>query len=61
MYNILQSDITKKKRGETMNKATTVRLPESLKEKLKKAAVKRGMTLNNLVIQLLWESVNGLK
>ena len=26
-----------------------------------KAAVKRGMTLNNLVIQLLWESVNGLK
>ena len=44
-----------------MNKATTVRLPENLKEKLKKAAVKRGMTLNNLVIQLLWESVNGLK
>ncbi|MGP1612998.1 MAG: toxin-antitoxin system HicB family antitoxin [Catonella sp.] len=44
-----------------MNKATTVRLPESLKVKLKQAAVKRGMTLNNLVIQLLWESVNGLK
>ena len=44
-----------------MNKATTVRLPESLKVKLKQAAVKRGMTLNNLVIQLLWESVSGLK
>lgn len=44
-----------------MNKATTIRLPESLKEQLKKAAIKRGMTLNNLVIQMLWESVKNLK
>lgn len=33
---------------------TTLRLPKELYEKLKKLAKSRGMTLNGLVVSILW-------
>lgn len=34
---------------------TTLRLPDSLYKKIKKAAKARGMTLNALILSVLWE------
>ena len=36
---------------------TTLRLPEELYRKLKDIAKKRGVTLNAMLIQLLWEGL----
>ena len=36
---------------------TTIRLPDELHRKLKNEAKKKGMTLNALVVSLLWEWV----
>ena len=36
---------------------TTIRLPDELHRKLKDEAKKKGMTLNALVVSLLWERV----
>lgn len=37
---------------------TTLRLPDSLYKKMKKTAKARGMTLNALILNILWEFVN---
>lgn len=36
---------------------TTIRLPEGLHEKLKAEARHKGMTLNALILSMLWEAV----
>lgn len=56
----LQSDITDSnmKRGMNMTPIMTVRPPEILRGKLKRIAKQRGLPLNSLVIQILWEWVN---
>ena len=40
-----------------MNKATTVRLPDNLKAKVKEKARKDGMTVNAIIIQACWQFV----
>lgn len=41
-----------------MSSIMTVRPPEILRGKLKRIAKQRGLPLNSLVIQILWEWVN---
>ena len=36
----------------------TIRMPKVLHEKLKKLAKSKGLTLNALIINLLWERLN---
>ena len=38
-----------------MSKIMTVRPPESLKQQLKEAAKQKGYTMNQLVLQILWD------
>ncbi len=38
-----------------MKKATTIRMPQDLKDKLKKRAYERGMTLNSLIMMIFDE------
>ena len=40
---------------QTMSKIMTVRPPENLKEDLKKIAKQKGYTVNQLVLQILWD------
>jgi len=45
------------KRNGGMRMVTTIRLPEELHKKLKTEARAKGMTLNGLVVWVLWEWV----
>lgn len=49
------SDITMKRGMETMNPICTFRPPEALRLKLKRIADKRGITMNALLLQILWD------
>ena len=44
-----------------MAKVMTIRPPEKLKNALAELAKKQGLTINALVIQMLWECVDGRK
>ena len=46
-----------KQKEATMKNATTIRLPNELKILAQKKAKSKGMTLNSIVIQALWEFV----
>ena len=45
----------KRREAKIMSKVMTIRPPEELREKLKKYCLKRGYTVNQLVLQILWE------
>lgn len=44
-----------------MNPIMTIRAPEELRQLLKDAAVERGITLNSLILQILWTWLEGRK
>ena len=40
-----------------MRTAIALRLPIELKEKLKELAIKKGISVNSLILTILWDSV----
>lgn len=40
-----------------MKTAIALRLPIELKEKLKELAIKKGISVNSLILTILWDSV----
>jgi hypothetical protein len=42
-------------------KTFTLRMPENLRDKLKKIVKEKGLTLNSLILQILWDWINYLE